>query len=394
MSTHTTRRLTRRTVLTGTAVGGVGLLSAWGASRLAIADPVDITAATWRQQHAVGEQYTAIHRVMRDFMESQGVRAGTLAIRTDGELRLSSGYTFADIDYPDTGPDSLFRLASVSKAFAAAAIHRLSDDGLVDLDTPVFEYLGISTVALPGQTKDPRVDAITIAHAVDHTGGWDRAASGFDPIFRGREIAHALDLPGRVSKTDVAQYMYGEPLQSDPGSVEVYSNFGYLLLGLVVEKATGADFTEFVQTEILTPLGVEDEVALGHTVREDALDGEVGYDADGTGLSAWDPYSDEPVPAAYGTFLIAECDSSGGLVATASAVAALISEYAVWGLGERTPGYYRTGAMAGTCSRATSLSGGGVDWSYIFNTRADADALDTLGDAINAAIADSDIGAS
>jgi len=371
------------------ALGGVGLLG-WGATRLAIADPVDVTAAQWRQEHAVGEQYTGVHQVMRDYMEAHQVRAGSLAIRTRGQLRLSSGYTFAESDYPTTRPDSLFRLASVSKAFACAAIHRLSDEGVIDLSAAVFPFLGISTVALPGQTKDPRVDTITIQQLADHTGGWDRAA-GFDPIFQGRHIARALELPGRVSKRDVAHYMYGEPLQNAPGAVEVYSNFGYLLLGLVVEEATGTDFTEFVTTEILTQLGVENEVFLGNTLETDALDGEVGYDATGTGPSAWDPYSDVPVPAAYGTFLIAECDSSGGLVATSSAVTALISEYAVWGLGERTPGYYRTGAMAGTSTRATSLNSG-VDWSYTFNTRGVDANLNELGTAINTAIANSDIG--
>ncbi|MFD0559864.1 CubicO group peptidase (beta-lactamase class C family) [Stackebrandtia endophytica] len=387
--TSTGIRLPRRALLGAAALGGAGLLT-WGATRLAGAESVDATVARWRQEHAVGEQYDEIHQIMRDYMEAHQVRAGSLAIRTRGELRLSSGYTFAEDDYPTTRPDSLFRLASVSKAFACAAVHRLADEGVIDLSTPVFPFLGISTVALPGQTKDPRIDTVTVRQLVDHTGGWDRAA-GFDPIFQGRHIARALELPGRVSKRDVAHYMYGEPLQNAPGDVEVYSNFGYLLLGLVVEQATGTDFTEFVTTEILTPLGVENEVFLGNTIEADALDGEVGYDATGTGLSAWDPYSDVPVPAAYGTFLIAECDSSGGLVATTAAVTALIAEYAVWGLGERSPGYYRTGAMAGTSTRATSLNSG-VDWSYTFNARGGEANLNDLGSAINAAIVASDIG--
>ena len=76
---------------------------------------------------------------------------------------------------------------------------------------------GITKVALPGQTKDSRIDSITVGHLVDHLGGWQRSVSGFDPVFRGREIATALKLP-RATATAYAQYMYGEPLQFTPGT--------------------------------------------------------------------------------------------------------------------------------------------------------------------------------
>lgn len=222
-------------------------------------------------------------------MENQGVRAGSLAVRTHGELRLSSGYTFAEADYSDTRPDSLFRLASVSKAFAAAAIHRRSDGGSLTWT----RRCSSSSVALPGQTKDPRVDAITIQPIA--TTPADEIATRPASIRSSKAATspEPWNCPTGVTKHDVAHYMYGEPLHSDPGTVEVYSNLGYPLMGLVAEEATGTDFTEFVQTEILPPLGVEKQVPCGRTLEGDALDGEVAYDPEGTGLSAWDPYSDE-----------------------------------------------------------------------------------------------------
>jgi hypothetical protein len=74
------------------------------------------------------------------------------------------------------------------------------------------------------------------------------------------------------------------------------------------------------------------------------------------------------VPSAYGTFLIAEMDGGGGLVATAPAVTAFINRNAAFGMGGRAPGAARSGSMPGTESRAWSR-GDGIDCCFIFNSR-------------------------
>jgi CubicO group peptidase (beta-lactamase class C family) len=384
------RRTIRRRSLFG-AAAGAGLLGAWGVTRLATADPAEKADPQWRQHDAVGEKYTEIHEAVRRHMTENNIRAGSFSLRTKEKLVVSTGYTYAAPDYPDTQADSLFRLASVSKAFCCAAIYELSESGIIDLSEPVFPYLGIKKVALPSQSKDAGIDKITIQQLVDHTGGWDRTAADFDPVFRTRKMAQELELPGRVAKRDVAEYMYGEPLQNEPGDKEVYSNFGYLLLGLVVEQATGTEFTDFVKTDILTPLGVEDQVFCGQTLEEDALPGEVGYDAEGTGYSAWDPDSDVKVPIPYGNFLIAEMDSGGGLVATTAAMSKLSQHYASWGMGGRSAGAYRTGGMPGTASQMTSRRDS-LDWSIVFNNRDGDKNWTKLADAVNAAIDEADLG--
>src|SRR3954470_14037104 len=110
-------------------------------------------ARTWTQKDAAGAGYPGVHAVMRAFMQNRGVRAGVLAVRKNGVLKLSAGYTWAEPGYPLTRPDSLLRLASVSKAFACAAIQRLVDAKKLDLDEPVFPYLGITQVAVAGQKR-------------------------------------------------------------------------------------------------------------------------------------------------------------------------------------------------------------------------------------------------
>ncbi len=357
-------------------------------------------ARQWTQVDSVGASYTGVHSVVKQFMQQYGVRAGQLAIRKNGTMKLASGYTWSEPGTPTTAPTTPMRLASVSKAFTSAAIWALAQNDGFDLNTKVFSYLGITTVALPSQTKDSRVDDITVQELVDHSGGWSRTHGGIDPVFEGRAIAQAFGLSGHVTKRDVARYMYGEPLQFTPGAipsdyglVDYYSNFGYLLLGLVVEQHTGQSFIDYVKSQVLTPLGLSNDVFLGATLRSDALSGEVSYDAPAAGLSAWDPWSTAEVPSAYGTFLIAEMDSGGGLVSSAPALATFIGSNATWGMGGRSPDYARTGEMPGTASRIESRTDG-IDWAYIFNTAeiptdldsAGKSTLDRFAAAVNAAI--------
>jgi CubicO group peptidase (beta-lactamase class C family) len=332
-------------------------------------------ARAWTQIDAVGAGYTGVHAVMRDLMRGRGIRAGQLAVRKNGVLKLSTGYTWAEPGYALTQPSSLMRVASVSKAFTCAAIRKLVNDGKLNLNQAVFPLLGITSVALPSQIRDPRIDSVTVRNCVDHTGGWVRRVSGVDPVFRTRDFARALKLPGRASKRDVARYMYGEPLQYTPGdsttydSDDRYSNFGYVLLGLVVEQVTGKPF--------VNSLAANGPVAVGATLHSGRQAGEVTYDESGIGSSAWDPYSDTSVPGAYGNFLVEAMDSGGGLITTAPAVTSLISTNAVWGLGGRAPGYARSGSMPGTSSYAMSRSDG-IDWCYILNASEIFDAPATL----------------
>jgi CubicO group peptidase (beta-lactamase class C family) len=324
-------------------------------------------ARVWTRTTASGSGYTGVHNVIKSFMQTYGIRAGVLSVRKNGVQKLSAGYTWAEPGYPVTQPGSLMRLASVSKAFTAAAIRALSAGRPNLLGSPVFPLLGITAEALPRQKKNPLVDTITVQHCVDHAGGWDRKVSGLDPVFAGRAIARELGLSGHATKRDVARYMYGEPLQFAPGSDSQYSNFGYVLLALVVEKVSGLSFQDFLKQKVLNQLGVADQLWTGATLRSGRRSTEVGYDAAAVGDSAWNPWSTAKVPSCYGTFLIAEMDGGGGLIASAPAVSAFINRNRVFGgMGDRSPGA-RAGEMPGTVSWAETR-GNGVDWCVIFNT--------------------------
>jgi len=341
-------------------------------------------ARTWTVTGSAVTSLAAFDQAIKDFMVAESVRAGQLAIVKGGTVRYSRGYTWAHPGYPDVQPNSVFRLASCSKAYVCAAIQQLIADGLQP-NQPVFPLLGITSAALPTQTVDPRVDTITVNQLVRHEGGWDSQLSKFDAVFSMRKIALALGLAGHVSKRDIARYMYGEPLDFAPGTRSAYSNLGYVLLGLVVEQVSGRPFIDYLRDRILAPMGIND-VFVGRTPLANRRPNEVPYDDPNLGKSAWDPQSDALTPFCYGGegWITESMDTGGGLITSAASMARFISQHAVWGLGGRMPGAARSGGMAGVSSLAVSRTDG-VDWCYIFNTRTlSAGALDRLGNALNA----------
>ncbi len=332
-------------------------------------------ARTW---HATGghvPSLTAFDDAMAGFMQTNGVRVGALAILNDGKLEFSRAYTWAEPGYSITQPGSLFRLASCSKAFTCAAITNLYNANKVAKTTAVFPLLGITAAALASQTPSPWINQITVQELVDHAGGWNDTVSGFDPVLRLRDIARAFALPRPPTKFEVAQYMYGEPLQFEPGTQDFntdgqnYSNFGYLLLGLVVEAVTGMPYVDYVRQTVLAPLGLQN-VYLARMLAGPVENAEVYYDDPNIGPTVFDWASNALLPNAYGGegCLTETMDSGGGLMSTAEALATFVHSYAVWGLNGRAPNSARQGSLDGTTSWAESR-GDSVDWALVFNSR-------------------------
>ena len=159
-----------------------------------------------------------------------------------------------------------------------------------------------------------RLGEITINQLLYHLGGWDRDVS-FDPMLRAREIAKILGKSSPASSMDVINYMLDQPLQYSPGTKYAYSNFGYNLLGRVIEKASGKSYINFIQDDILSPLGIRD-IQLGRTLPEYRAAREVKtYDDPFIGESVF--RSGVMVPMPDGGFYLEAMDSHGGLIASA-----------------------------------------------------------------------------
>lgn len=219
---------------------------------------------------------------VRDYMQTWAVPGAVLSLAGGGQLVFSRGYTWDTADAEVVQPDSLFRIASASKPVTSVAIHQLIERGLLSYDTRLVEVLDLQPP--PGHAADPRLEDVTIDHLLYHTGGWDRDQA-YDPMFSDGFIAASLGVELPISKYDIARFMTGQPMQFEPGERYAYSNYGYCLLGMVIEEITGRDYSEWVVENVFQPIGVG-RPRRGHTAIHERAPGEVRY----YGYGGEDPY--------------------------------------------------------------------------------------------------------
>jgi CubicO group peptidase (beta-lactamase class C family) len=275
----------------------------------AVEKPIAVTGAV-----AAGTE--PLDGMMTSLMRKWDVPGGALAVAKDGRLVFSHGYGLAD---RETGrrvePDSLFRIASLSKPITSAAILALVEQKRLDLDAKVLDVLKPPVVS-PDKVRDARWKQITIRQLLFHTGGFDRETS-LDPMFRSAEIAKATGTSAPAGTRAIIHSMLGQPLDFDPGTKYAYSNFGYCLLGRVIEQITGKEYGEAVQELVLRPAGIK-RMQIGHTRLGDRVRGEVRYysSVDEEGASVF-PDEHEMVAAPYGGFYLEALDSHGGWIGSA-----------------------------------------------------------------------------
>jgi CubicO group peptidase (beta-lactamase class C family) len=169
-----------------------------------------------------------------------------LLVLKDGKPLLRKGYGLADREQrtPVT-PATNFRLASVSKQFTAAAILLLAEDGRLKLDDSIRHWLP----SLPATT-----DKVTLRHLLSHTGG----LIDYEDLIPPEQTAQLGD-------QDVLRMLSAAPKRYfAPGSAYRYSNSGYVLLGLVVEKASGMRLQDFLRQRVFAPLHMDHTLLYVH----------------------------------------------------------------------------------------------------------------------------------
>lgn len=266
----------------------------------------------------------AYDQVIPGLMRKYAIPGGAVAVLRDGRLVYARGFGYADVEKEvPVQPDALFRIASVSKPITGVAIMKLVEDGKLALDDRVAPFIAHLTPA-PGATVDPRWEQVTVRQLLNHTGGWDRdKPGGFDPMFRPAIAAAAVGAPAPASAETVIRYMKGMPFDFNPGEKHVYSNFGYAILGRVIERASGMPYEDYVRARVLQPVGAT-RTRLGRTRLTDALPDEVKYYLPGEpGLGMTAPLVPSVFPGGgtapvnYGGFYVEAMDSHGGWVSSA-----------------------------------------------------------------------------
>jgi CubicO group peptidase (beta-lactamase class C family) len=256
----------------------------------------------------------AFDTLMTTLLRDWDLAGGSLAVARGDKLALARGYGLARLDPPvPVEPSSRFRLGSLSKTLTAVAVLQLVQDGRLRLDDKVLPLLG-ELGPRPGKIADQRVQAITVRHLLQHSGGFDRARSG-DVVFLPGALRAAKRQGGPLPPDcpTILRDTLEQELDFAPGTRFGYSNVGYCILGRIIERVSGMDYEAYVRARILVPAGAP-RLALGRTLQ--AAEGEVSYyDYRGAAWANAMPglgvtYTARP----YGNFAMEAMDSYGGWI--------------------------------------------------------------------------------
>ncbi|GAA0335929.1 hypothetical protein GCM10009087_52980 [Sphingomonas oligophenolica] len=178
-----------------------------------------------------------IDRIVAKNLASSGVPSASVAIVRGGQIVFARAYGRQSETTPVARDDAPYQIASISKQFAAAAILLLQHDGKLSLDDTVSKYIPDITAG----------DTISIRQLLSHTAGlqdyWPQ-----DYSFK------AMATP--VSPQGIIDRWAKKPLDFTPGTQWQYSNTGYVVAGLIVEKISGQPLLDFLKARIFTPLGI------------------------------------------------------------------------------------------------------------------------------------------
>lgn len=179
-----------------------------------------------------------IDKLMRRYVDN-GKFNGSVLVAENGKVIFKKGYGLANMEWAIANtPDTKFRLGSLTKQFTAMLIMQLVEQGKLKLEGKITDYLTDYHKAAG--------DKITIHHLLTHTAGIPNYTSF--PAFRETLSRN------RYKPADFIKQFSDLPLEFEPGSAFAYSNSGYFLLGVIIEKVTGKTYEKVLQANIFTPL--------------------------------------------------------------------------------------------------------------------------------------------
>jgi len=209
-----------------------------------------VLSSAARAQDASSRLSTQVDSIATAVLASTGVPSATVAVVTHGKVAYAHAYGDAKLDPRVAAtPDMRYGIGSISKQFTAACVLLLQQEGKLKLDDPVSKYV-------PGLTRG---NEVTIRQLLSHT-------SGYQDFWPQDYVPPAMEKA--ISPQAILDHWAKQPLDFEPGTRWQYSNTNFEIAALVVEKASGKPFFQFVRTRILDPLGITSAVdfdALGPT---------------------------------------------------------------------------------------------------------------------------------
>lgn len=206
-----------------------------------------LVASPAAAQKLTDAEVAQIDKVVADSLASTGVPSASIAVVRGGQIVLAKAYGKQSEDMPVARVDAPYQIASVSKQFTAAALLLLRDDGKLSLDDHVDKFV-------PGISGG---DRITIRQLLSHT-------SGLQDYWPQDYSFGAMATP--VTPQGIVDRWAKKPLDFDPGTQWQYSNTGYVVAGMIVEKVAGMPLLAFLNQRIFKPLGMkamDQDLAIG-----------------------------------------------------------------------------------------------------------------------------------
>ena len=286
--------------------------------------------------------------IMQGYMNLWGIDTGVLGVMKDDVIVYQRGFG----DWENTP----FRTASVEKPLTAAAIRVLESWGWLQLTDKAFALEGnggiLPYLPWPSLGSD-WLEYVEVKHLIEHKGGWDRDIFG-DPMFMSVAIAQAMSLPPPANRVLTLQYMLGQDLQWFPGTQYRYSNFGYMVLGMIIEQLSGMSHHDFIRTYVITPNEwvPRTEIFNASTLQGTQHFREPTYNGPSGCTNVYN-VGGPSVPCAYGDFPVENFVGHGHLVASAAPLLEFADRFDVWGSNSGTPymnnsSGSHTGGMTGT----------------------------------------------
>ncbi|MCH2361589.1 MAG: serine hydrolase [Pirellulales bacterium] len=232
--------------------------------------------------------------IIRDSVDGNEIPGAVILVARRGKVVLHQAFGYRDIDEQvRLQKDSLFRMASNSKALTAAGVLVLVDDGLIDLDEPIGTYLP----AFANESWQP----VTIRHLLTHTSG-----SPIDRLFITPLLPRDADkYPNRLI-AEVNRFA-NTPLKESPGNKYSYNNAGYNILAAMIEKITGS-YKQHLRQRIYEPIGMLESCNHESDADNARMSTVFVRQEDGSWKAGWKPHDPPNWPFPRG---------SGGMVSSA-----------------------------------------------------------------------------
>jgi CubicO group peptidase (beta-lactamase class C family) len=266
--------------------------------------PVIKAFAQPRYGGSTGQQRGEMGRLAGQFRQQFRIPATSIAISRNGQFVYDQAVGMADHQHlTQASQDSLFRIAALTMPITSVAIFSLIEQGKLHLTDKVFGPSAIFGIKYGKPPYKPYITYITVDHLLTHTsGGWPSDST--DPMLRNDGWDHTKLITETIANV---------PITNPPGTHWAYSNFGYCVLGRVIEQITGQPYDAYVKANILAPCGIS-TMEIARNKESQRYPNEVVY----VGQYSEDPYK----------LNVTRMDSHGGWIASSTELVQFLNHVA------------------------------------------------------------------